>query len=74
MNQNTLWSLRLGFSNNEAEKISQKGIHDFLKNSFAVPFDTSIPEFLKDSPKTSEELRQNRESYKMSSAEEKKEK
>lgn len=74
MNQNTLWSLRLGFSNNQAKKISQKGIKSFLEDSFAIPFDSALPDFLKDSPKTSAELKQIRESYKMSSAEEKKEK
>jgi hypothetical protein len=58
MNQNPLRSLRLGFSNKENSRISQKGIHSFLEGSFKVPFDTNLPDFLNDSPKTIVNLKQ----------------
>lgn len=73
MDKNTLWSLRLGFSNKENSKISQKGISSFVEDSFAVSFDTSIPDFLNDSPKTATELKQLRQLYKNATPEEKKE-
>jgi uncharacterized protein (DUF1800 family) len=73
MNQNTLWSLRLGFSNKEASKIVQQGLVSFLENSFMSPFDATIPSFLEDSPKTTLELKQQREIYKNSPEEFKKE-
>ncbi|TDE04620.1 DUF1800 domain-containing protein [Flavobacterium hiemivividum] len=73
MDQNALWSLRLGFSNKENSKISQKGIPSFLEDSFKVSFDTSIPDFLKNSPKTATELKQLRQLYKNATPEEKKE-
>lgn len=73
MNQNTLWSLRLGFSNKEASKIAQKGLASFLESSFKTPFDTAVPSFLEDSPKTASELKQQREIYKNAPEEEKKE-
>ena len=73
MNQNTLWSLRLGFSNKEASKISEKGIASFLENSFMTSFDSAIPSFLENSPKTKAELLQQRELYKNAPEEQKKE-
>ncbi|MES2574669.1 MAG: DUF1800 domain-containing protein [Bacteroidota bacterium] len=73
MNQNTLWSLRLGFSNKEASKIAQKGLSTFIENSFLIPFDSTIPPFLEDSPKTKLELQQHREVYKNAPEEQKKE-
>jgi uncharacterized protein (DUF1800 family) len=73
MNQNTLWSLRLGFSNKEASKIAEKGLASFLEKSFKVPFDSSIPSFLNDSPKTKEEFQQQRQASKNASEEENKE-
>lgn len=73
MNQNTLWSLRLGFSNKEAIKIAQNGISSFLEKSFASSFDATIPSFLADSPKTMLELKQLRETYKNTPEERKKE-
>lgn len=52
MNRNSLWSLRLGFSNQQAAAIEKMGISKFLDASFKTNFDNSIPDFLKDSPKT----------------------
>lgn len=72
MNQNALWSLRLGFSNKENGTISIKGIRPFLEDSFTVPFDDRIPEFLHDSPKSLADLKQLRELYKNATKEEKK--
>ena len=72
MNQNTLWSLRLGFSNKENSRISQKGIHSFLESFFKVPFDTNLPDVLNDSPKTIANLKQLRLLLKNASDEEKK--
>lgn len=72
MDQNALWSLRLGFSNKENSKISKKGISSFLEDSFKVTFDNSIPDFLLASPKTAAELKQWRQLYKNATPEEKK--
>lgn len=72
MNQSTLWSLRLGFSNKENDKITQKGIRSFLEDSFKASFDNSTPDFLIDSPKTPEELKQRRIQLKNASNDEKK--
>ena len=74
MDQNVLWSLRLGFTNKEASKITQKGLASFLENSFMSPVDSSIPSFLENSPKTKEELQQQRELYKNAAREQKQEK
>ena len=73
MNQSALWSLRLGFSNKENSRIAQKGLRPFLEDSFKVSFDNTIPDFLKDSPKTIEELKQLRLLFKNASEEDKKE-
>ncbi|MEO8253527.1 MAG: DUF1800 domain-containing protein [Flavobacterium sp.] len=60
MNVNSLWSLRLGFSNQQATAIEKMGISKFLAASFKNDFDESIPDFLKDSPKTLAEYREMR--------------
>lgn len=57
MHPNSLWSLRLGFSNKEAKKIEALGFERFLNASFTTKVETSIPSFLKDSPKTLDELK-----------------
>ena len=72
MNPNSLWSLRLGFSNNQAAAIEKLGLENFLKQSFSVPFDASLPSFLETSPKTLLEMRELREKSKEASPEEKK--
>ena len=72
MNQNTLWSLRLGFSNKENQAIAKKGISAFLTASYQVDFDDSIPDFLEQSPKTIQELKTQRQLLKDGSEEENK--
>ncbi len=57
MNNNTLWSLRLGFSNKQSKSIENLGLSKFLEQSFATKFDASIPEFLLDSPKSYEDFK-----------------
>jgi hypothetical protein len=58
MNRNSLWSLRLGFSNKQAPAIEKLGIKQFLDQSFQIPFDKNIPIFLDNSPKSYLELRE----------------
>ncbi|MFA9189097.1 DUF1800 domain-containing protein [Flavobacterium sp. FBOR7N2.3] len=61
MNSNSLWSLRLGFSNKQASAIEKMGMDKFLDASFKTNFDNSIPDFLKDSPKTLADFRELRQ-------------
>lgn len=61
MNPNSLWSLRLGFSNKQAAAIEKIGITKFLDASLKTNFDGSIPDFLKDSPKTLADFRELRQ-------------
>lgn len=61
MNHNTLWSLRLGFSNQQAANIEKMGISKFLEASFKTDFNNSLPDFLKDSPQTLAEFRAQRQ-------------
>lgn len=61
MNPNSLWSLRLGFSNKQAAAIEKMGISKFLDASFKTNFDNNIPDFLKDSPKTLADFRELRQ-------------
>jgi uncharacterized protein (DUF1800 family) len=64
MNRNSLWSLRLGFSNKQAPAIEKLGIKQFLDLSFQIPFDKNIPIFLDNSPKSYLELRELRKKAK----------
>ncbi|NRS89443.1 uncharacterized protein (DUF1800 family) [Flavobacterium sp. 7E] len=73
MKNNTLWSLRLGFSNKENDQIAQKGITAFLEDSFTIPFDNTIPDFLSQGPRTAAQLKAQRLMFKNATAEEKKE-
>jgi uncharacterized protein (DUF1800 family) len=57
MNNFSLWSLRLGFSGNQSKKIKKIGLISFLDQSFSVKFNSSIPDFLAESPKTIEDFR-----------------
>ena len=66
----SLWSLRLGFSNKEAQKIESLGLERFLNASFKTKVDAVVPSFLKDSPRTLEELKAIRQQLKGQSAEE----
>lgn len=57
MNREHLWSLRLGFSNQQADAITNLGIESFVKKSMSFSESLEVPSFLKDSPKTIAELR-----------------
>lgn len=72
MNRNSLWSLRLGFSNKQAQAIESLGIEKFLDKSFKVKFDDSIPSILDNSPKTLAELKEMRRMYREANGDEKK--
>lgn len=64
MNNNTLWSLRLGFSNQQAQTIGSLGLQKFLEKSFQAKFDSQVPAFLDNSPKSFTELREIRQKIK----------
>lgn len=72
MKKSSLWSLRLGFSGKEADKIEKLGIEKFLKYSYESKFDKALPDFLQDDPKTLLELKELRESIKNADSEFKK--
>jgi uncharacterized protein (DUF1800 family) len=72
MNQNNLWSLRLGFSSKQADALEELGLEAFLKKSFESKFDTDLPEFLKDDPKSLDELKVLRKEIKNADSEAKK--
>ncbi|WP_296146092.1 DUF1800 domain-containing protein [uncultured Flavobacterium sp.] len=71
MNTSNLWSLRLGFSGKQSSLI-EKDFKNFLKKSFDSKIDTSIPEALIDSPKTTEDLKAKRDYLKNADPTEKK--
>ncbi len=73
MNKNTLWSLRLGYSAKQAKKIEKNGLKKFLEQSFTSKFDTEIPDFLVDSPKSLNELQKAKKTLKTGNPEAKKE-
>lgn len=73
MKKSVLWSLRLGFSSAQAEKIETLGLEQFLKNSFQTKIIKSLPICLKDSPKTIQEFRKLRKKIKQLTADEQKE-
>jgi uncharacterized protein (DUF1800 family) len=52
MNNNTLWSLRLGFSNRQAALIEKKGIKQFIQDSFNADYYSGYPDYLKREPDT----------------------
>lgn len=64
MDKNTLWSLRLGYSAKQAKTIEKTGLKKFLEQSFATKFDSKVPDFLKDSPKTFAEFKEIQKMYK----------
>ena len=66
------WSLRLGFSNKQSISIEKLGIKKFLEQSFETKVDTSLPDCLKDSPKTLAQLKEVREKIKNATSEEQK--
>ncbi|GAA4813845.1 DUF1800 family protein [Litoribaculum gwangyangense] len=72
MKKSVLWSLRLGFSSAQAEKIELLGINGFLNNAFNVEVDTTLPSFLEDAPKNLKDYNELRKKIQSYSAEEKK--
>ncbi len=72
MDKSNLWSLRLGFSGKEADKIEKLGLEKFLKESYKAKFDTQLPLFLEDDPKTLSELKELRQLRKNSDSDAKK--
>lgn len=73
MNNHTLWSLRLGYSAKQAKTIEKIGLRKFLEQSFATKVDSKIPDFLEDSPKSFQELKEIRKTLIAASPEAKKE-
>jgi uncharacterized protein (DUF1800 family) len=71
MKKSSLWSLRLGFSGKEADKIEKLGLEKFLKKSYDSKFDKDVPAFLNDNPKTIAEYKELRQSIKNLDPEEK---
>ena len=69
MVKNTIWSLRLGFSGKQAISIEKLGLTTFLEQSYKSSFDNKVPEFLKNSPKSIQELRAKRQDIKNSDPE-----
>jgi uncharacterized protein (DUF1800 family) len=57
MNNNTLWSLRLGFSNRQAGLIEKKGIKQFVQDSFNASYSNEFPDYLSLEPMTLESRR-----------------
>jgi uncharacterized protein (DUF1800 family) len=73
MNRNTIWSLRLGFSNKQSTTIESIGLKDFLLKSFDTKVDKRIPDFLSDAPKNLIEYRENKNKIKSMGDDKKKE-
>jgi uncharacterized protein (DUF1800 family) len=65
----TLWSLRLGFSNQQAKHIETLGFPKFLEQSFNTKVDKKTPALLANSPKSTEELKSSREKIRNLSSE-----
>jgi len=63
MDNNTIWSLRLGFSGKQAEQINKEGIKVFLQNSFTAGSETGTPAFIQSSPKTQAEFMEYEKSF-----------
>jgi uncharacterized protein (DUF1800 family) len=73
MDNHTLWSLRLGYSAKQAKTIEKIGLKKFLEQSFATKVDSEIPDFLDDSPKSFQELKEIRKTLIAANPEAKKE-
>ena len=65
MDNNILWSLRLGFSSKQAPAILKLGLSKFLEKSFDTKTKNEIPNFLVNSPKTFEDFKEIRMQYKL---------
>lgn len=72
MKNSNLWSLRLGFSGKQALEIEKKGIEVFLKKSIQAAYDSKMPSFLEDDPKSINELKAVRQQIKTATSEEQK--
>ncbi len=72
MDKNSIWSLRLGYTNQQAAQIEKLGIALFLKQSFDAKFDTALPSFLDYDPKTLADLKALRQSIKVNDSEQQK--
>lgn len=72
MKKSNLWSLRLGFSGKEADKIEKLGLEKFLKKSYDTKVDKVLPAFLNDDPKTLAELKELKQAIKDADSEAKK--
>ncbi len=57
MKREHLWSLRLGYSSQQAEPIANLGIEQFLKKSLAFSDTPEVPPTIKHTPKTLAELK-----------------
>ncbi len=56
--------MRLGFSNKQAQTIASLGLQKFLEKSFQAKYDSQVPAFLDNSPKSFTELRNIRQKIK----------
>lgn len=72
MKKSNLWSLRLGFSGKQADKIEKLGLEKFLKYSYESKFDKELPAFLNEEPKTLADLKEFNQSVKIADPETKK--
>ncbi len=65
--------MRLGYSAKQAKTIDKIGLKKFLEQSFVTQFDSKIPDFLEDSPKSFQELKEIRKTLNTANPEAKKE-
>ena len=65
--------MRLGYSAKQTKTIERIGLKKFLELSFATKLDSKIPDFLEDSPKSSQELKEIRKTLIAANPEAKKE-
>lgn len=72
MKKSNLWSLRLGFSGEQANEIEKLGLEKFLKRSYKSKFDKELPAFLNEEPKTLAEQKEFNQSIKIADPETKK--
>jgi Protein of unknown function (DUF1800) len=58
MKQEYFLSQRLGFTNAQADKIKRLGVEGFVDVSIKAPYDSVMPDFLKNAPKTRKEFKE----------------
>ena len=61
MKKSSIWSLRLGFSGEQANEIEKLGLEKFLNLSYESKFDKELPAFLQADPKTIEQQKKRSE-------------